>query len=177
VRPLLAAAAAALVALAGCSSQSQTTFTPTVSPASTVSAAVPPTTVKSRTLSRAGAAKRYLEIVRPYNVALERLERAFNGGAPLVRLRVLADAVARSNAEHMRRLRATVWPSTVRAPMKQLLAESAAAQPYWRQAAEASTREELARSLVEAARHNGTNSANKIRRTLGLEDYDETDVS
>jgi hypothetical protein len=61
--------------------------------------------------------------------------------------------------------------------MKQLLAESAAAQPYWRQAAEASTREELARSLVEAARHNGTSSANKIRRTLGLDDYDETDVS
>src|SRR6266487_2436919 len=92
VRPLLAAAAtAALVAIAGCSSQSQGTLTPTVSPASTVRAVAPPTTVKSRTLSRAAAARRYLEIVRPYNVALERLEQAFNAGAPLVRLRALAD--------------------------------------------------------------------------------------
>src|SRR6266542_4243612 len=88
VRPLLAAAAtAALVAIAGCSSQSQGTLTPTVSPASTV--------------------------------------------------RALADAVAGTNATQMRQLRATVWPSAVRSPMKQLLTESAAAQPYWRQAAEA----------------------------------------
>jgi bacterioferritin-associated ferredoxin len=34
-----------------------------------------------------------------------------------------------------------------------------------------------ARSLVEAARHNGTGPANKIRHALGLNDYDETDVS
>src|SRR6266511_2047409 len=157
VRPLLAAAAtAALVAIAGCSSQSQGTLTPTVSPAATV---------------------RYLEIVRPYNVALERLEQAFNSGAPLVRLRALADAVAGTNATQMRQLRATVWPSAVRSPMKQLLTESAAAQPYWRQAAEASTREELARSVLEAARHDGTGPANKIRRALGLDDYNETDVS
>src|SRR6266498_55393 len=178
VRPLLAAAAtAALVAIAGCSSQSQGTLTPTVSPASTVRAVAPPTTVKSRTLSRAAAARRYLEIVRPYNVALERLEQAFNSGAPLVRLRALADAVAGTNATQMRQLRATVWPSAVRSPMKQLLTESAAAQPYWRQAAEASTREELARSVLEAARHDGTGPANKIRRALGLDDYNETDVS
>ncbi len=92
MRPLLAAAAtAALVAIAGCSSPSQGTLTPTASPASTVRAVAPPTTVKSRTLTRAAAAKRYLEIVRPYNVALERLEQAFNAGAPLVRLRALAD--------------------------------------------------------------------------------------
>jgi hypothetical protein len=148
-----------------------------MSPASTERAVVPPSTVRSRTLSRAAAAKRYLEIVRPYNVALERLEQAFNAGAPLVRLRALADAVARSNAEHMRQLRATAWPSAVRAPMEQLLAESAAAQPYWRQAAAANTREELARSLLAAARHDGTSSANKIRNALGLDDYDETDVS
>lgn len=178
MRPLLAAAAiAALVASAGCSSQSQGTLTPTVSPASTVRAVAPPTTVKSRTLSRAAAARRYLEIVRPYNVALERLEQAFNSGAPLVRLRALADAVAGTNATQMRQLRATVWPSAVRSPMKQLLTESAAAQPYWRQAAEASTREELARSVLEAARHDGTGPANKIRRALGLDDYNETDVS
>jgi hypothetical protein len=174
---LAAAASAALVAVAGCSSPSQTALTPTVSPASTVRAVPPPTTMKPRALSRAAAAKRYLEIVRPYNLALERLEQAFNAGAPLVELRALADAVARSNAAHMRQLRATVWPSAVRAPMRQLLAESAAAQPYWRRAAEASTREGLARSLVEAADHNGTSSANKIRRALGLDDYDETDLS
>lgn len=172
MRQLLAAAAAAvLVAIAGCSSQTQTP------PAPAASAVAPPTTVKLKALSRAAAAKRYLEIVRPYNVALERLERAFNAGEPLVRLRALADAVARSNAAHMRQLRATVWPSVVRAPMKQLLVESAAAQPHWRQAVEAGTREELARSVLAAARHDGTDAANKIRRALGLDDYDETDVS
>ncbi len=172
MRQLLAAVVmAVLVAVASCSSQPQMTSAPAGSPV------VPPTTVKPKALSRAAAAKRYLEIVRPYNLASERLEQAFNAGEPVVRLRTLADAVARSNAAHMRRLRATVWPSAVRAPMKELLVESAAAQPYWRQAAEASTREELARSLVGAARHNGTSSANKIRRALGLDDYDETDVS
>src|SRR6266542_2871644 len=86
-------------------------------------------------------------------------------------------AGAGTNATQMRQLRATVWPSAVRSPMKQLLTESAAAQPYWRQAAEASTREELARSVLEAARHDGTGPANKIRRALGLDDYNETDVS
>jgi hypothetical protein len=168
---LVAVVMAVLVAVAGCSSEPQMTSVPAGSPVA------PPTTVKPKALSRAAAAKRYLEIVRPYNLALERLEQAFNAGEPVVGLRMLADAVARSNAAHMRRLRATVWPSAVRAPMKELLVESAAAQPYWRQAAEAGTRQELARSLVAAARHDGTDPANKIRRALGLDDYDETDVS
>jgi hypothetical protein len=172
MRQLLAAVATAvLVAVAGCSSQPQTTPAPAVSPVA------PPTTAKPKALSRAAAAKRYLKIVRPYNLALERLERAFNAGEPVVRLRALANAVAQSNAAHMRQLRATAWPSVVRAPMRQLLAESAAAQPYWRQAAAAGTREELTRSVVAAARHDGTDAANQIRRALDLDDYDETDVS
>jgi hypothetical protein len=33
------------------------------------------------------AARRYLGIVRPYNVALERLEQAINGGQSLAALR------------------------------------------------------------------------------------------
>jgi hypothetical protein len=35
----------------------------------------------------------------------------------------------------------------------------------------------LARSVLEAARHDGAGPANKIRGALGLDDYDETDVS
>ncbi len=172
MRQLLAAVVTVvLVAIAGCSSQPQVTSAPAVSPVA------PPTTVKPKALSRAAAAKRYLAIVRPYNLALERLEQAFNAGESVVRLRTLAERVARSNAAHIRQLRATVWPSVVRAPMKRLLAESAAAQPSWRQAAEAGTREDLARSVVAAARHDGTDAANEIRRALGLDDYDETDVS
>src|SRR6266566_566189 len=167
MRQLLAAVVmAVLVAVAGCSSQPQMTSAPAGSPVA------PPTTVKPKALSRAAAAKRYLEIVRPYNLALERLEQAFNAGESVVRLRTLAERVARSNAAHIRQLRATVWPSVVRAPMKRLLA-----QPSWRQAAEAGTREDLARSVVAAARHDGTDAANEIRRALGLDDYDETDVS
>lgn len=115
-------AAAALVAVAGCSSHSQRTIAPTASPVA------PPSTVRSKPLFRAQAAKRYLEVVRPYNPALERLEQPFNAGEPVVTLRALADGVARSNAAHMRKLHATVWPSAVRVPMKELLAESAVAQ-------------------------------------------------
>jgi hypothetical protein len=170
-RLLAAAVTVALVGIAGCSSQPEVTSAPAMRPAA------PPTTVKPKALSRAAAAKRYLEIVRPYNVALERLEQAFNAGEPIVRLRPLADGVARSNAAHTRQLRATVWPSVVRAPMKRLLTESAAAQPHWREAARAGTRAELARSVTAAARHNGTAAANEIRRALGLDAYDETDVS
>ncbi len=171
-RLLAAAATAALVTVAGCSSQRQVTAA-----APSVSSVAPPTTVKVQALSRAAAAKRYLEIVRPYNLALERLEQAFNAGEPVVTLRALAGSVARSNAAHMRQLRATAWPSLVGAPMKQLLAESAAAQRYWLEAAEAGTREELARSVIAATRHDGTDAANKVRHALGLDDYDETAVS
>lgn len=179
MRQLLAAAVTAVaVAVAGCSSQPEVAPAPAASPEAPVASPVaPPTTAKPRALSRAAAAKRYLEIVRPYNVALEGLEDAFNAGQSIVRLRPLAARVAEANAAHMRKLRATVWPSVVRAPMKRLLAESAAAQPYWRQAAEADSREEMARLAVAAGRHDGTDAANQIRRALGLDDYDETDVS
>jgi hypothetical protein len=175
MRQLLAAVVmVVLVAISGCSSQAEVPAAP-AAPAE--NAVAPPTTAKPKALSRAAAAKRYLEIVRPYNLALEGLEQAFNAGESIVRLRPLAERVAGSNAAQMRQLRATAWPSAVRAPMKRLLAESAAAQPYWRQAAEAGSREELARSVVAADRHNGTDVANEIRHALGLDPYDETDVT
>lgn len=178
MRQLLAAALIVVaLAVAGCSSQPEVAPAPAASPEAPVTSPVaPPTTAKPRALSRAAAARRYLAIVRPYNVALEGLEDAFNAGESIVRLRPLAARVAQANAAHMRKLRATLWPSVVRAPMKRLLVESAAAQPYWLQAAKADTREELARSANAAARHDGTDSANQIRRALGLDDYDEDDV-
>jgi hypothetical protein len=50
------------------------------------------------------AARRYLGIVRPYNVALERLEQAINGGQSLAALRRGAAQVAIANATQIRRL-------------------------------------------------------------------------
>jgi len=128
-------------------------------------------------LSRAQAAKRYLAIVKPYNVALERLEQAFNAGRPLDALRMLSRAVATANDTQMNKLRATLWPTAVRQPMRTLLAESAVAQRYWLQAVEAGTRDELAGSLVTASRHDGSDAAGQIRRALGLGAYDEADYS
>lgn len=166
-----------LLAAAGCSAG--TMEQPASSPALTSSAAAPPssTVARPRALSRAQAAKRYLAIVKPYNVALERLERAFNAGRPLGDLRALARAVAIANDTQMDQLRAALWPTAVRPPMRSLLAESAAAKPYWLQAAGAGTRNELARALVTASRHDGSDAASQIRRALGLGAYDEGDYS
>lgn len=166
-----------LLAGAGCSTGTaeQSTTSP-VAPPSTA-AASPSTVARPQPLSRAQAAKRYLAIVKPYNVALERLEQAFNAGRPLDVLRTLSRAVATANDTQMNQLRVTLWPTVVRQPLRTLLAESAVAQRYWLQAAEAGTRDELARSLVTASRHDGSDAAGQIRRALGLGAYDEADYS
>jgi hypothetical protein len=175
-------AAVAVVIVAGCARQPDQDGTddPSAAAASepTASTAAPPTTApRKKALSRAQAGARYLDIVKPYNIALERLEKGFNSGKPIAELRTLADKVARTNSTQIRQLRATTWPAKVRAPIRKLVAESEAAQRYWRQAAEAGTRNELAQAAVAAGRHDGSEPAADIRKALGLGAYDEDDYS
>jgi hypothetical protein len=179
VRQIIAAALLGITLRAATGGSTGTLEQPAASPAPPSSTAATPssTVARPQALSRAQAAKRYLAIVKPYNVALERLEQAFNAGRPLGDLRTLSHAVANANDTQMDQLRATLWPTAVRQPMRSLLAESAAAQPYWLQAAEAGTRDELARALVTASRHDGSDAASQLRRALGLGAYDEGDYS
>lgn len=124
-------------------------------------------------LSLAQAKTRYLEIVTPYNTALEELEKAINAGKPWTTVRTLAGKVATANAEHAQALRATVWPDEVRAPMAALLAETDAAQRYWQLAAQAKTAQELNSAIRSAAQHSGSKQATEVRSKLGLPPYRE----
>jgi hypothetical protein len=173
-------AAAALVTAAGCARQPGEAGGGEPAPAfaseATTSATAAPTTSTTRkALSRTQAKAHYLEVVKPYNTALERLERSFNSGQGVDELRVLAGRVVKSNTAQIRALKAAVWPAGVRAPIRELIAESEAAQRYWRQAAEAGSRQELAQAAVAAGRHDGSEAAAEIREALGLEAYDEND--
>jgi hypothetical protein len=108
---------------------------------------------------------------------VKRLEQAINRGRPLATVRTLAVKVASANAAHMRDLRAVLWPVEVRAPVRDLLAESAQAQVHWRQAAQATTRSALIQAALKAAQHDGSVAAGRIRRQLDLGSYDERDYS
>lgn len=177
--PMAAAAVAALLALTGCSGEpsGEGVADTLPGPPTAPSASPAPTTTTPRPLSQEQAAKRYLAIVKPYNVALERLEQAINTGRPLATVRTLARQVASANAAHMRDLRTTAWPVEVRAPVRELLAESAQAQVYWRQAAQATTRSGLMQAMLTAVQYDGSDAAGRIRRRLDLGKYDERDYS
>lgn len=164
-------AALALVLLsAGCANTEQDASTPpavghTVSPAPTPT----PTTIDV-----AQARTRYLEIVAPYNDALEEFESAANAGKSWTSLRTLAGKVAETNAAHAQHLRATAWPPQVHTPMAALLKETDAAQRYWERAARAKTIEELAQAVRAASKHSGAKPAGQVRSALGLPPYSES---
>jgi hypothetical protein len=173
--PLAAATVVAVLAVTGCAGESGGRRAAGPLPAApTVPSASPtPTSSTAAPLSKEQAAKRYLAIVKPYNLALEQLEQAINRGQPVAMVRTLAGQVAAANQTHMRDLRATVWPLEVRAPVRELLAESARAQAYWRQAARATTRNALIQAVLKAVQHDGSDAAGDIRRRLDLGAYDE----
>ncbi|MEU0564834.1 hypothetical protein ABZ297_05455 [Nonomuraea sp. NPDC005983] len=123
------------------------------------------------------AARRYLGIVRPYNIALERLEQAINGGQPVAVLRRRAAQVATANGTQVRHLTDTVWPRALRGLVGQLKAESLKAQRHWLLAARARARDALIQEVLNAARHDGKPAVGKIRTLLHLEQYDEDDYS
>ncbi|MEQ4721420.1 hypothetical protein [Nonomuraea sp. B19D2] len=123
------------------------------------------------------AAGRYLGIVRPYNIALERLEQAINGSQPVAVLRRRAAQVATANRTQIGQLTDTPWPRALRGLMRQLKAESLKAQRHWLLAARARDRDALIQEVLNAARHDGKPAAGKIRTLLHLEQYDEDDYS
>src|SRR5262245_42069228 len=91
-------------------------------PATTTTTTPPPP------LSRKQAAERYLAIVEPYDIALEALEQAVNGGREVGALQAQAAAVATANANHIAELQATVWPADVQPAVDELVAASETAQ-------------------------------------------------
>ncbi|MBQ0895930.1 hypothetical protein KBX37_23010 [Micromonospora sp. U56] len=125
-------------------------------------------------LGRAEAQQRYLRIVQPYNVALEKLEDATKAGKPWRTVRELAAEVATKNAAHAVGLRETSWPVTARAPMAALLAENDVALEHWRRAGRATGPEELMREIRAAAAHSGSREATAVRSALGLPAYRES---
>lgn len=122
-------------------------------------------------LSVGDAGKRYLEIVEPYNAALEELKVAGKAGESWTALRARVAKVARANEEHGKALRGVVWPEPVRAPMAALLAEIDAAQPHWVRAAQATSADGFAAAIRDAAAHSGTEAAGEVRAALGLPPY------
>jgi hypothetical protein len=141
-----------------------------------VTSPAPPTTSPTPgavALTLAQAGPRYLQIVKPYNTALERFEDAAQANTPWRSLRPLAAKVAQANAAHAKALRETRWPIGVRAPMAKLLAETDLAQRDWERAAAAKTADDLAQAVRSAVRHNGSKPAGQIRTLLGLPAYSE----
>lgn len=161
--------------LAGCSAAAQTPVRPTAEASAPSAASPSPTAPPALTAKQ--AARRYLAIVKPYNVALETLEKAINGGQPQAVLRRKAAEVAKANATEVRRLKATVWPKAVRGPIRELVAESVKAHKRWVLAARAQTRDALIREVLAAMQHDGKAAAQKLRGLLHLEKYDEGDYS
>lgn len=122
-------------------------------------------------LSVSEAGKRYLEIVAPYNSALEELKAAGKAGESWTALRTRAGKVAEANEQHGKALRAVAWPEPVRASMAALLAEIEAAQPHWARAAQAKSSDEFAAAVRDAAAHSGSKAAGEVRAALRLPPY------
>jgi hypothetical protein len=144
------------------------------STASTPTPSSQPTTTTPPALSKAQAARRYLQIVKPYNVAMETLEKAINAGQPMSRLTRLAETTWKASKAELRALRATRWPYVVRAPVKELANAISAGLSDWRRATHAETREALIQAVIAATKH-GSDAAKTIRQRLQLEKYDEDD--
>jgi hypothetical protein len=170
MRPLVTAAA--VLALAGCSTA--TTATPVAAPptTSTTTVTTPSTPAPP---SKPDAARRYLAIVKPYNVALEQLETAINAGQPIATMRTRAGELATANETQIKELQAAAWPADVRAPMDELIAESGKAQEFWLKAAQAPNRNKIIEAVQAAGKHSGKKPAEAIRTLLELAKYNEGD--
>ncbi|MPZ25216.1 MAG: hypothetical protein GEV12_01855 [Micromonosporaceae bacterium] len=161
-----------VTAVAGCGSDPGTFVPP--SPAATGGGATTqPTTPPA--LSREEAAKQYLDIVRPYNEALEQFERAINGGEDLATLTGMAGETADALETEIGQLRATGWPERVRAHVEELVTTSEQALEHWQEAARAQTRDDLVEAALAAGEFDGSDAASSIREILDVDAYDEDD--
>ncbi|WP_327638504.1 hypothetical protein OHB24_09080 [Kribbella sp. NBC_00482] len=128
-------------------------------------------------LSLSAAGTKYLQITRPYNVALERFEKAANENMSLTTLQARAKAVAAANLAESGALRSVVWPAKVSTQMRALAKTDAAARPHWLLAATAGTKSELADHVQRATAAGAKSPSPQIRQLLSLPKYNENDYS
>jgi hypothetical protein len=153
----------------GSTTDSATAATTTTTTARTTTSVTPVPLAKDE------AARRYLDIVTPYNLALEHLEQGINEGRPLAEVHALADATAKANQAHVAALRAVVWPADVVSPMTALIGESELAQPHWDRAALAPNRDAVIEAVKAAIPGGRSEAATTIRAQLSLDQYEERD--
>lgn len=161
--------------LAGCSEATNEGATQAPVTESTTSSATSPAEPTPAPLSKPDAARRYLDIVKPYNEALENLEQAINDGQDLEVQQTSAGELVGANEQQIKDLESVVWPADVRDAMAELVAESRKAQPFLREAAQAGSTDDLVEALLAAMEHDGAEPAEKIRAALDLDAYDETE--
>jgi hypothetical protein len=128
-------------------------------------------------LSIPAAGAKYLQITRPYNVALERFEKAANENMSVSTLQNRAKAVAAANLAEYSALRSIVWPANVSTQMRALAKADAAARPHWLAVAASDSKSEMADHLQLAMAAGGKAPSAQIRQLLGLPKYDEKDYS
>ncbi|MEU4606764.1 hypothetical protein AB0F43_27600 [Kribbella sp. NPDC023972] len=150
---------------------------PSATPSTTPERSAPVVRATPVQLSVAAAGKRYLQVTRPYNVALERFEKAANGNASVATLQARARAVAAANLAESQALSSITWPSKVAPQIKALVKADVAARPHWLRVAAADSLSEMARHVKLASAESGKAPAAEIRRLLGLPKYDEKDYS
>ena len=144
-------------------------------PTAAPSAPVVRTTPAALTLAAAGA--KYLQLTRPYNVALESFEKAANENMSVTTLQNRAKVVAAANLAESRALLAVTWPTSVSKQIRALANADAAARPHWLKIATAGTKSEMADHLNEAKAAGNKAPSAQIRQILHLPKYDEKDYS
>ena len=123
------------------------------------------------------AAVRYLEIVRPYNEALEALETAINTGQPVEAQQEQAAATLTELRAEIKALRGERWPAKVEPHARSLADAGEQAVPSWEAAVAAATAEDMVAAVLAALEHDDQAAADAIRRLLALDQYDERDYS
>jgi hypothetical protein len=148
---------------------------PTSSPS--VAAVSSPSPSEAPRLTAEEAAVRYLEVVRPYNEALEALETAINTGQPVDVQKEHAMATVAALRAEIEALRGTRWPADVEPHAVSLAAASEKAVPSWEAAAAAATSDDVVAAVLAAMEHDDQAAADAIRELLALDQYDEGDYS
>jgi hypothetical protein len=121
------------------------------------------------------AAQAYLEIVRPYNEALEGWENAINGGQPLENVTAAAAQAATALDAEAAALRDTPWPAQVASHAEQLAAASEQAATVWREMAAAESFDGVQAALDSLQAIDDNTPATAIRELLQLDRYDEAE--
>lgn len=144
----------------------------TAAAVATVSPAPEVTTSAARDrLTVAEAGKRYLEVTKAYNVALEAFERGFNNGESLRTLQGRARAVAKAATSEAEALGETAWPERVEPLATSLAGSDRQAANQWLALARSDTKNAMLTAVRKLP--TGADTGAQIRKLLGLPKYDE----